>query len=234
MPSNFQKSTLREYFESIVIAVILALFVRTWVVQAFKIPTGSMENTLLIGDFLLVNKAVYGASVPGTHYRLPGYRHIRHGDIVVFTYPDPYNEYDPDPDYVKRVVGLPGDTLAMRDKELVVNGAAQREAYAQHLDGIDDKYRPQFAWQREHLAPAVDGEAYHPSRDNWGPIVVPPGHFFVMGDNRDNSADSRYWGFVPEEAVKGKPMIVYFSKDSRSPIPWIDEIRFERIGDLIR
>jgi signal peptidase I len=223
-----------EWTKSIAVAFVLFLVIRTFLIQAFKIPTGSMEETLLIGDFLLVNKAVYGAQIPGTHYRLPGYQHIHRGDIVVFTYPDPYNEYDPDPDYVKRVVGLPGDTLAMRDKELTVNGAVQAEAYAQHLDGLDDQYRPQFAWQREHLAPGVDAEAYHPSRDNWGPIVVPPGHFFVMGDNRDNSADSRYWGFVPEAAVKGKPMIVYFSKDSRSPIPWIDEIRFERIGDLIR
>ncbi len=222
-----------EWTKSIAVAFVLFLLIRTFLVQAFKIPTGSMEDTLLIGDFLLVNKAVYGAQVPGTHYRLPGYRDVNRGDIVVFTYPDPYNEYDPDPDYVKRVVGLPGDTLAMVDKTLWVNGRRQVEAYVHHTDGLDDQYRPQFAWQREHLTPGADPETYHPSRDFWGPIVVPPGHYFVMGDNRDNSADSRYWGFVPQEAVKGRPMIVYFSKDSRHPIPWVSEIRFDRIGDLI-
>jgi signal peptidase I len=223
-----------EWTKSIAVAFVLFLLIRTFLVQAFKIPTGSMEDTLLIGDFLLVNKAVYGAQIPGTEMRLPGYRHIGHGDIVVFTYPDPYNEYEPDPDYVKRVVGLPGDTLAMRDKVLHVNGVAEREAYIQYLDGLDNQYRPQFAWQREHLAPGVDADDYRPSRDNWGPIVVPPGHYFAMGDNRDNSADSRYWGFVPEPAIKGKPLLVYFSKDSRHPIPWVSEIRFDRIGDLIR
>jgi signal peptidase I len=223
-----------EWTKSIAVAFVLFLLIRTFLLQAFKIPTGSMEETLLIGDFLLVNKAVYGAQVPGTEMRLPGYRHIRRGDIVVFTYPDPYNEYDPDPDYVKRVVGLPGDTLAMRDKVLYVNGIAERELYIQYLDGLDQQYRPQFAWQREHLAPGVEPDEYRPSRDNWGPIVVPPAHYFAMGDNRDNSADSRYWGFVPELAIKGKPLLVYFSKDSRHPIPWVSEIRFERIGDLIR
>ncbi|MFN2420968.1 MAG: signal peptidase I, partial [Gemmatimonadota bacterium] len=176
-----------EWTKSIAVAFVLFLLIRTFLVQAFKIPTGSMEDTLLIGDFLLVNKAVYGAGIPGTEMRLPGYRHIRRGDIVVFTYPDPYNEYEPDPDYVKRVVGLPGDTLEMREKVLHVNGVAERESYIQYLDGLDSQYRPQFAWQREHLAPGVDPDDYRPSRDNWGPIVVPPGHYFAMGDNRDNS-----------------------------------------------
>ena len=223
-----------EWTKSLAVAFLLFLVIRTFLVQAFKIPTGSMEDTLLIGDFLLVNKAVYGAGIPGTDYRLPGFSHVERGDIVVFVYPDPYAEYEPDPDYVKRVVGMPGDTLAMRDKVLLVNGDRQNEAFAQYLDGIDDQYRPQFSWQREFLAPGMDPERYRPSRDNWGPIVVPPAHYFVMGDNRDNSADSRYWGFVPSESVKGKPLIVYFSKESGSPIPWVDEIRFGRIGNLIR
>jgi signal peptidase I len=223
-----------EWTKSIAVAFLLFLVIRTFLVQAFKIPTGSMEDTLLIGDFLLVNKAVYGAQIPGTEYRLPGFSHVERGDIVVFVYPDPYNEYEPDPDYVKRVVGMPGDTLSMRDKVLHVNGEAQDEPYVQYLNGMDDQYRPQFAWQRRYLAAGVDADAYRPSRDHWGPIVVPAGHFFVMGDNRDNSADSRYWGFVAAEEIKGKPLVVYFSKDSGSPIPWIDEIRFDRIGDFIR
>lgn len=222
-----------EWTKSIAVAFVLFLVIRTFLVQAFKIPTGSMEDTLLIGDFLLVNKAVYGAQVPGTGVRLPGFDEVDRGDIVVFVYPDPYNEYEPDPDYVKRVIGLPGDTLEMRDKALFVNGRRQVEPYVRHVDGQDEQYRPQFAWQRQFLTADVDAEAYRPSRDDWGPIVVPPDHYFVMGDNRDNSADSRYWGFVPEEAIKGQPLIVYFSKNTGKPIPWVDEIRFGRIGDII-
>ena len=178
-----------------------------------------MEDTLLIGDFLLVNKAVYGAGIPGTDIRLPGFTDVHRRDIIVFEYPDPYNEYDPNPDYVKRAVGVPGDRLEMRDKVLYVNGEPQEENYAHYIDGEDTQYRPQFAWQRQHLAPGVDPETYRPSRDEWGPIIVPERSYFVMGDNRDNSADSRYWGFVPEEAIKGKPLIVYFSKESSTPIP---------------
>lgn len=223
-----------EWAKSIAVAFVLFIIIRTFLIQAFKIPTGSMEDTLLIGDFLLVNKVVYGAQIPGTDYRLPGFSEIGRGDIVVFVYPDPYNEYEPDPDYVKRVLGMPGDTLSMRNKVLTVNGQTLREPYARHVDGLDDQYRPQFAWQRGFLTPEVDSDGYRPSRDNWGPIVVPPASYFVMGDNRDNSADSRYWGFVPQEAIKGQPLIVYFSKESAGPIPWIDEIRFSRIGDLIR
>lgn len=223
-----------EWTKSIGVAFLLFLVIRTFLVQAFKIPTGSMEDTLLIGDFLLVNKAVYGAQIPGTDVRLPGFSGIDRGDIVVFVYPDPYNEYDPDPDYVKRVVGLPGDTVEMLDKKLYVNGERLDEPYVRHLDTLDDQTRPQFEWQRRYLAPGVDPDAYRPTRDNWGPLAVPPDHYFAMGDNRDNSADSRYWGFVPREAIKGQPLVVYFSKDTASPIPWIDEVRFSRIGDLIR
>ncbi len=222
-----------EWTKSIAVAFVLFLVIRTFLVQAFKIPTGSMEDTLLVGDFLLVNKAVYGAQIPGTHYRLPAFSDVHRHDIIVFQYPDPYNEYDPDPDYVKRVVGVAGDTLRMADKVLYVNGRRQDEPYVHYQDGVDDQYRPQFAWQRRYLAPGVDPERYRPSRDNWGPIVVPPEHYFVMGDNRDNSADSRYWGFVPAAAVKGRPLIVYFSKETASPIPAPSQIRFGRIGDLI-
>lgn len=222
-----------EWTKSIAVAFVLFLVIRTFLVQAFKIPTGSMEETLLIGDFLLVNKAVYGAQIPGTSYRLPGFSDVDRRDIVVFVYPDPYNEYDPDPDYVKRVVGLPTDTLEMRDKVLYVNGEAQKESYVRYVDGLDDQYRPQFAWQRQHLVASADPDEYRPSRDNWGPIVVPPFHYFALGDNRDNSADSRYWGFIPAEGIKGRPLIVYFSKDTASPIPWLDEVRFGRIGNLI-
>jgi len=223
-----------EWTKSIGVAFLLFLVIRTFLVQAFKIPTGSMEDTLLIGDFLLVNKAVYGAGIPGTDAHLPGFSEIDRGDIIVFVYPDPYNEYDPDPDYVKRVVGVPGDTIEMRDKVLYLDGERFDEPYARHVDGRDNQTRPQFEWQGQFLAPGVDPDTYRPSRDNWGPLVVPSDRYFVMGDNRDNSADSRYWGFVPRHAIKGKPLVVYFSKNTSSPIPWIDEVRFSRIGDLIR
>ena len=203
-----------EWTKSIAVAFVLFLVIRTFLIQAFKIPTGSMEDTLLIGDFLLVNKAVYGAGIPGTDIRLPGFTDVHRRDIIVFEYPDPYNEYDPNPDYVKRAVGIPGDRLEMRDKVLYVNEEPQEENYAHYIDGEDTQYRPQFAWQRQHIAPGVDPDTYRPSRDEWGPIIVPERSYFVMGDNRDNSADSRYWGFVPEEAIKGKPLIVYFSKES--------------------
>lgn len=231
-PASFAR-VLWEWTKSIAVAFVLFILIRTFLIQAFKIPTGSMEDTLLIGDFLLVNKAVYGAQIPGTEIRLPGFREIQRGDIVVFVYPDPYNEYDPDPDYVKRVVGVPGDTLEMRGKHLYLNGERLDESYVEHLNGVDDQYRPQFAWQRRFLAPGIDPAGYRPSRDDWGPIVVPPQSYFVMGDNRDNSADSRYWGFVPERAIKGRPLVVYFSKESANPLPGLSEIRFERIGDLI-
>jgi len=223
-----------EWTKSIAVAFVLFLVIRTFLIQAFKIPTGSMEDTLLIGDFLLVNKAVYGAGIPGTDIRLPGFTDVHRRDIIVFEYPDPYNEYDPNPDYVKRAVGVPGDRLEMRDKVLYVNEEPQEENYAHYIDGEDTQYRPQFAWQRQYIAPGVDPDTYRPSRDEWGPILLPERSYCVMGDNRDISAHSRYWGFVPEEAIKGKPLIVYFSKESSTPIPLVDEVRFSRIGDVIR
>jgi signal peptidase I len=193
MTTSFRKSTLREYFESIVIAVILALFVRTWVVQAFKIPTGSMEDNLLIGDHLLVNKFVFGPTVSPVERVLLPVRDIRRGDIPVFKYPD-----EPERDFIKRVIGLPGETLELRNKKVYVNGQVLEEPYVHFLE------------------PASEGQEItsFDVRERYGPVRVPDDQYFVMGDNRDNSQDSRYWGFLPRSYVKGKALMIYWSYES--------------------
>jgi signal peptidase I len=203
---------------------------RTFVIEAFRIPTGSMENTLLVGDFLLVNKVVYGAQIPGTQAHLPALEHPRRGDVVVFLAPN-----DPGKYYVKRLVGLPGDTLQMRAKQLFRDGRPVHEPYAIYTDFGDDPTYPAMMWQLDYLAGHVDRSHYRPSRDNWGPIVVPSHRYFMLGDNRDDSEDSRYWGFVDDSAVEGRPLIVYYSFNPRSDtwLPWLEGIRWHRIGDAI-
>jgi signal peptidase I len=191
-----KKSVLREYFESIVIAVILALFVRTWAVQAFKIPTGSMENNLLIGDHLLVNKFVFGPALGAAERAILPMRGIRRGDIVVFKYPD-----EPERDFIKRVIGLPGDTVELRNKKVYVNGQPQDEPYVHFLEPA-------------HNAQEVTS---FDVRERYGPVQVPSDQYFVMGDNRDNSQDSRYWGFLPRGYIKGQALMIYWSYDSGGP-----------------
>ena len=214
-------------------AFVLFLIVRTFLVEAFQIPSGSMERTLLAGDFLFVNKAVYGAQIPGMDARLPAFGTPARGDVIVFAYPR-----DPALNYVKRVIGMPGDTVAMSAGHVLVNGHELDEPYAQRTDPRHDALDPQFAWQREFLADrsAEARRHYHPSRDTWGPLLVPIAHYFVLGDNRDNSADSRYWGFVERSAVKGRPLVVYFSydRDTGDPLSWLTDIRWSRVGSLIR
>jgi signal peptidase I len=196
MAETFKKSTVREYFESIVIAVILALFIRTFVVQAFKIPTGSMENNLLIGDHLLVNKMVYGpASTPIERALLPTGT-IKRGDVIVFKYPE-----EPDRDFIKRVIGLPGETLEVREKKVYINGSPLEEPYVHFL-------QPPSA--SSELAEITSFDV----RERYGPVTVPADQYFMMGDNRDNSQDSRYWGFLPRELVKGKALVIYWSYEA--------------------
>jgi signal peptidase I len=216
-----------EWLKSLAIALILFLAIRTFVIEAFRIPTASMEGTLLVGDFLLVNKAVYGAQLPGTAARLPAFGEPDRGHVVVFTPP-----HEPGKNYVKRLVGLPGDTLSMRDKVLFVNGVPVAEPYARHGDPLD-VHTPGMRWQLDHLV--YPQQHYRPSRDNWGPVAVPEASFFVLGDNRDDSEDSRYWGFVDEAALKGRPLFVYYSFNPRtlSQLPWLTEIRWDRIGGAI-
>jgi len=216
-----------EWTKSIVIAFSLFLVIRTFLVEAFRIPTGSMENTLLVGDFLLVNKAVYGATVPLTKVHLPAFENVSRGDVVVFIPP-----HEPDKNYVKRVIGLPGDTLEMRNKVLYLNSRPQFEPYAQHTDPNNDVYAPSMYWQCDNRPAKVKDQDCHPTRDNWGPVVVTPGHYMMLGDNRDDSEDSRYWGFVDRNAIKGKPLFIYYSFDGSTmhPFPWITQIRWSRIG----
>jgi signal peptidase I len=195
---GFKKSVAREYFESLVIAVVLALFIRTFVVQAFKIPTGSMEQNLLIGDHLLVNKFVLGPQRSGLERALLPMKDIQRRDVVVFKYPE-----DPERDFIKRVIGLPGDQIELRRKRVYLNGQLLDEPYVYYLENPPPL--PQ-----EMDSPASQGTSGDP-REEYGPVTVPPGHFFVMGDNRDNSQDSRYWGFLPRENVKGRALVIYWS-----------------------
>lgn len=221
--------TLWDWTRSLALALLLFLGVRAFLVEAFKIPTGSMEGTLLIGDFLLVNKFVYGAEIPGTGVRLPALDEPERGDVVVFNPP-----HEPHRNYVKRVVGLPGDTLEMRGKELFVNGASLEEPYVRVMDLRGDAMHPNMKWQAGHLIASTPSD-YAPSRDTWGPLVVPDSAYFVLGDNRDNSEDSRYWGFVSRDGIRGRPWIVYYSFDSSvgEGMNWLRSVRWGRIGTLI-
>ena len=180
---EFKKSTLREYFESIVITAIIALFATTFVVQAFKIPTGSMESNLLIGDHLLVNKFVYGLHSGFLSSLLP-YKNLKRGDVIVFKYP-----LSPEVAYVKRLIGLPGEKVEMVGRTVYIDGKPLRESYTQYIN-TDSVY------------------------EHYGPYNVPANQFFAMGDNRDNSQDSRFWGFVPRDHIIGKALAIYWSYDT--------------------
>ena len=199
-----KKSLLWEYVEAIVTALILALLIRTFVVQAFKIPSGSMIPTLLIGDHILVNKFIYGTTIPFTDKKILIFKNPQKEDIIVFKYPR-----NPDKDFIKRVIATAGDVIEEKNKIIYLNGQALNEPYIQHVDTN------------------LSFNAMDP-RDNFGPIKVPKNKLFVMGDNRDQSYDSRYWGFVDLSEVRGKAFIIYWSWD---PNGWV---RFNRIGRLIR
>ena len=196
MAESFKKSTVREYFESIVIAVILALFIRTFVVQAFKIPTGSMEENLLIGDHLLVNKFVFGPTFTRLERLVLPVADIRRGEVIVFKYPE-----EPDRDFIKRVIGLPGEKVELKEKKVYINDKPLDEPYVHFL-------QPPGQNSEFHEVTSFD------VRERYGPVTVPPNHYFVMGDNRDNSQDSRYWGFLPRELVKGKALVIYWSYEA--------------------
>ena len=190
--ATFRKSTLREYFESILVAVVLALFVRTFVFQAFKIPTGSMKPNLLVGDHLIVNKFIFAPARFAFERALLPMRPIERGDIVVFKFPE-----EPERDFIKRVIGLPGDTLELRNQTVSINGQALTEPYAHYL-----------------FPPAAEGQINGDLRRKYGPVTVPDGHYFMMGDNRDDSQDSRFWGFLPQSYVKGRALFIYWSFDT--------------------
>lgn len=198
------QNKIGEWLKSIVIALILALFIRTFIVQAYKIPSGSMIPTLLVGDYLLVNKLSFGIRNPIKDDFLYRWGLPKRQEIVVFTYPQ-----DKKLDFIKRVIGLPGDTVEIINKKVFVNGKPLKEPYVQFTD--------KTIYPKE-ISP----------RDNFGPVKVPKGYIFVLGDNRDQSYDSRFWGFVPIHSLKGKALIIYFSWDSEK-----GRIRFSRIGNFI-
>ena len=195
-----KKRLLREYAEAIITALILALIIRTYVVQAFKIPSGSMIPTLLIGDHILVNKFIYGTKIPFSDNRLLVFKKPQKGDIIVFKYPK-----NPEKDFIKRVIAVEGDWIEIRKKQVYINNELLERKYAIYSD------------------------SHFVRRDNFGPVKVPPNSLFVMGDNRDNSKDSRFWGFVDLKAVKGKAFMIYWSWDKEN-----FGVRWNRIGLLLK
>ncbi|HCR13372.1 MAG TPA: signal peptidase I [Solidesulfovibrio sp.] len=199
MNPRWQKMLL-EYLEALAVALVLAFVIRTFVVQAFKIPSGSMLDTLLIGDHLLVNKFLYGTRIPFTDKVILPIEEPADGDVIVFEFPE-----DTSKDFIKRIIGAPGDVLEMKDKVVYRNGQKLDEPYVKHTD------------------PNIQAR-----RDNFGPITVPPGKYFAMGDNRDESYDSRFWGFVDKDKIRGKAWVIYWSWDGPTDIRW------SRIGNLVR
>jgi signal peptidase I len=215
-----------EWAKSIGVAVLLFLFLRTFIVQTFVITSGSMEETLLVGDMLLVNRLAIGSRIPGTQIRIPGYSSPQRLDVLVF---DPPHEEDLK--LIKRLIGMPGDTLEMRSRTLYLNGEALDEPYVVHSDVADETW-PWMEWQREHLVDSLDPRTYSPTRDTWGPLVVPEEHYFMLGDNREKSLDSRYWGLLEAWRLEGRALFTYYSydKDSYRPFPALLEVRWGRIG----
>ena len=210
------KSVVREYTEAILIALVLALFIRTFVVQAFKIPSGSMKQTLQIGDHILVNKFIYGVRAPFLGTTLIQFKAPKRGDIIVFKFPE-----DPGKDFIKRVIGVGGDVIEGRDKQVYVNNKLLNHDYGIHTDSriVPAKYQP---------------------RDTFGPVTVPKKSFFVMGDNRDHSYDSRFWGFVDMKKVKGKAFLIYWSWDKENFsggsnwLTWWNWVRWDRFGQKLK
>jgi signal peptidase I len=198
---------IKEYLKPILVALLLALFIRAFIVQAFKIPSGSMEPTLLVGDHLLVNKFIYGIRIPYVDTRLFPYEEPTRGDVIVFIYP-----VDPSKDFIKRVIATGGEKVQIIDQKIFINDKQIPDPW-----GYFKERRPRWFQQRI---------------ENYGPVVVPPHSLFVMGDNRDNSEDSRFWGFVPLDNVLGKALVIYFSWDRQAENLW-GEVRWSRIGEFI-
>ena len=204
MASTRPRSVTRDYLEAIAWAVAITLALRTFVIQAFRIPSESMCDTLLVGDFLFVSKLDYGAKIPFTHVRLPGLHAPRRGEVIVFQWPE-----DPSKDFIKRCIATGGQTVEVRHKQVFVDGVRQVEPYVKHTSTGED--------------PA----GYTP-RDNYMPPTVPPGELFMMGDNRDNSNDSRFWGTVPMDLVKGRALFIYFSTAGTAWWNGLFHVRFDR------
>jgi len=229
-PEAEEEGGLAELGKSFAFAVVLFIILRSFVLQTFVITSGSMEDTLLVGDFLYVNRLSVGSRIPFTQTRLPGYSEIRRGDVIVF---DPHHEDNMK--LVKRLIGLPGDTLQMVSGRLIRNGEELVESYVKHEDPRGgEQFLPEMLWQAEFLLPEVDRSDYRPSRDTWGPLVVPAEHYFMLGDNRDGSLDSRFWGPLASWRVEGRAVFKYFSYDRGSvPFAFLRRVRWDRILDGI-
>ncbi len=206
-----EKGAFREYVEALIIALIIALLIRSFLIQAFKIPSSSMEPTLLVGDHILVSKFIYGIRIPYIGKKFLTFHKPKRGDIIVFIYPE-----DPKKDFIKRVIATEGEEVQIKNSEIFINGLPIEDPW-----GFYRERDGPFAMSNLRL------------RDNYGPRVIPPNSLFVMGDNRDNSQDSRYWGFVDLSAVKGKALIVYFSYNNRAT-NLLDKVRWGRFGKLLR
>jgi signal peptidase I len=248
------RRTIWENAKSIAGALAIFLFLRTFLIEAYRIPSGSMIPALLVGDWLFVNKLVYGPTLPFTNVRLPGYQEPRRNEVVVFTSPRQVDQpEDPTPTLVKRLIGMPGDTLYMRTGVVHVNGIPRPQSASAAPNPIGDPNETSelFVWQHniELRGTRFGPPPRVPTHDNWGPLLIPQRHYFMMGDNRYCSKDSRYWGIVPRENVRGRPMFVYYSyrpnadlrdnlecnRDvSDRPLSFITDVRWRRIGDWVR
>jgi len=245
-PKSSLQKRIWENIKSLAGAVLIYLVIKTFLMEAFRIPSGSMKNSLLIGDWLFVNKLVYGPHIPFTRVNLPGYSDPKRGDIVVFE--SPYQPDmaeagdDPNPTLVKRLIGMPGDTLYMRDGLLHINGIPQRQGYAAATNpkGNGNAADPLMEWQKkiELTGTRFGPPPKTPTLDHWGPLLIPKDRYFMMGDNRYESKDSRYWGVVPRANVRGRPMFIYYtfvpSYDSDRPLSFLTDIRWSRIGHWIK
>jgi len=216
----------KEWIKALAIAFVIWFFLRALLVEAYHIPSGSMEDTLLEGDFLFVNKAVFGAEFPIIHIRLPAFREPRRHDLVIFDSPKEHGLT-----VVKRIIGMPGDTIAMVGNTIYIDGVAQDEPFTKSTNPLSDPEVPEMRpWQLRYLVNR-DPRTYRPTLKNWGPLVIPADSFFVMGDNRDNSLDSRYWGFLGRDRIEGRPLFIYYSFDKNGvlPLPFLTDIRWRRI-----
>ena len=235
-------SPLWENVKAILVTLAFFLFFRTFLLEAYRIPSGSMIPTLLIGDWLFVNKLAYGPNIPFTNINLPGYAEPKRGDVIVFKSPDQSDQpEDPNPTLVKRCVAVAGDTIYMRGGLLHINGLPQAQGFpaSENPKGDGTFSHPLFQWQKKYeLRGSRFGEPpAQPLLDDWGPLVVPAGYLFMLGDNRYDSKDGRYWGLVPRENLRGRPVFVYYSYrsgESDKPLPFITDIRWGRIGTIIR
>jgi signal peptidase I len=224
--SEMTRNVHRGFIAEWTVTIVLLLFGTTTLVQAFVIPSASMEDSLLIGDHVLVDKLTYSPAGAVSKHLLP-YREVRRGDIIVFRYPLDIRE-----DYVKRAIGVPGDHIRLVNKQVILNGKPVNEPYAVHKTGYLDSYRDNFPTQPNAPLPpsAMDMLEHHVEN---GELVVPPGYIFAMGDNRDNSSDSRYWGFVPRENIVGTPLVIYWSFEAPTEDLTNPNIGFDHVVDVV-